>query len=259
VGGVRGRTDAGSGRSNPLTARRLNGGRHPGPPDVVNLRGWSSKRGSWSVRLVCAGLFPCSWSHRRQVVPSGCRGGERRQHAQSARTLRGDAQKALFTLEDTSFARSRGPCTSIVTYSSDASRGGGAVGSVSRSGKPAQAGGTGTGVGTNGRMRGSPRVTASLTRRSCVTRQKRKGVMASVPARKRELRLVSVRRVSLQKSAGRVLAPNTLARSAPKRVAVRVNGGLIGEASGTKVSGTSSVKRPLVCRPSSVLPSGRHR
>jgi len=60
--------------------------------------------------------------------------------------------------------------------------------------------------------------------------------MASVPARKRELRLVSVRRVSLQKSAGRVLAPNTLARSAPKRVAVRVNGGLVGEASGTKVS-----------------------
>jgi len=76
--------------------------------------------------------------------------------------------------------------------------------------------------------------------------------MASVPARKRELRLVSVRRVSLQKSAGRVLAPNKLARSAPKRVAVGVNGGLVGEASGTKVSGTSSVKRPLVCRPSSV-------
>jgi len=83
--------------------------------------------------------------------------------------------------------------------------------------------------------------------------------MASVPARKRELRLVSVRRVSLQKSAGRVLAPNTLPRSAPKRVAVRVNGGLVGGASGTKVSGTSSVNGPLVCRPSSVLPSGRHR
>jgi len=109
------------------------------------------------------------------------------------------------------------------------SRLGGAVGSVSRSGKPAQAGGTGTEVGTNGRKRGSPRVTASLRRRSCVTRQKRKEVMAFVPARKRELRLVSVRRVSLQKSAGRILVPNKLARSAPKRVAVRVNGGLAGE------------------------------
>jgi len=56
--------------------------------------------------------------------------------------------------------------------------------------------------------------------------------MAFVPARKRELRLVSVRRVSLQKSAGRVLVPNKLARSAPKRVAVRVNGGLAGEKRG---------------------------
>jgi hypothetical protein len=55
---------------------------------------------------------------------------------------------------------------------------------------------------------------------------------------------------SLQKSAGRVLVPNTLARSAPKRVAVRVNGGLAGGASGTRVSGASSVNGPLVCRPS---------
>jgi len=37
---------------------------------------------------------------------------------------------------------------------------------------------------------------------------------------------VSVRRVSLQKSAGSILAPNKLLRSAPKRVAVGVNGGL---------------------------------
>ena len=37
---------------------------------------------------------------------------------------------------------------------------------------------------------------------------------------------------SLQKSAGRVLVPNKLARSAPKRVAVRVNGGLDGEVRG---------------------------
>jgi hypothetical protein len=71
-------------------------------------------------------------------------------------------------------------------------------------------------------------------------RQKRKEVTAFVPARKRELRLVSVRRVQLQKSASRVLASNKLARSAPKRVAVRVNGGLAGAGSGAKASVTVS-------------------
>jgi hypothetical protein len=44
--------------------------------------------------------------------------------------------------------------------------------------------------------------------------------------------LSSVRRMQLQKSAGSILASNKLARSAPKRVAVRVNGGLGGAASG---------------------------
>jgi hypothetical protein len=54
---------------------------------------------------------------------------------------------------------------------------------------------------------------------------------------------VSVRRGSLQKSAGSILASNKLVRSAPKRVAVRVNGGLVGVASGTQVSGTTSANR----------------
>jgi len=51
--------------------------------------------------------------------------------------------------------------------------------------------------------------------------------MAIVPARKRESELSA--RTSwfqLQKSAGSVLVSNKLARSAPKRVAVRVNGDL---------------------------------
>jgi len=162
-------------------------------------------------------------------VPSGRRGGERRQHAQSARTRRGDAQKAS--------ARSRtrpslGPETRArqsPLHSRGASlvrwrgRFGIAVGQTCASRRNRHR-------GRNERtQRGSPRVTASPRRRSCVTRQKRKEVMAFVPARKRELRSVSVRRVSLQKSAGRILVPNKLARSAPKRVAVRVNGGLAGE------------------------------
>jgi len=51
--------------------------------------------------------------------------------------------------------------------------------------------------------------------------------MATVPARKRGSRAqCPYVVVSLQKSAGSVLTPNTLSRSAPKRVAVRVNGGL---------------------------------
>lgn len=51
--------------------------------------------------------------------------------------------------------------------------------------------------------------------------------MAIVPARKRESRAQCPYVVfQLQKSAGSILAPNKLVRSAPKRVAVRVNGGL---------------------------------
>jgi hypothetical protein len=58
----------------------------------------------------------------------------------------------------------------------------------------------------------------------------------------------------LQKSAGSILASNKLARSAPKRVAVRVNGGLVGAGS---VRWHASVHFPrhrigetmVVCRP----------
>jgi hypothetical protein len=82
------------------------------------------------------------------------------------------------------------------------------------------------------------------SRGSCVTRKKRKVVMAIVPARKtRAPDLSSVRRKQLQKSAGSILASNKLVRSAPKSVAVRVNGGLGGAASGTKVSETASIER----------------
>jgi len=92
-------------------------------------------------------------------------------------------------------------------------------------------------------MRGSPRVTASRKRRSCVTRQKTEGGHGLRPSEETRAPVGVRTSCSLQKSAGRVLAPNKLARSAPKRVAVRVNGGLAGEAPGTRVSGTSSMKR----------------
>jgi hypothetical protein len=59
-------------------------------------------------------------------------------------------------------------------------------------------------------------------------RQKRKKVEAFVPMGKTRVRVgLPVRRSECcRKSAGGVLASNTLVRSAPKRVAVRVNGGL---------------------------------
>jgi len=61
---------------------------------------------------------------------------------------------------------------------------------------------------------------------SRVVRQKRKEVAASVPSRNRELGSKCPHVVAVAEVGRRRLAPNTLARSAPKRVAVRVNGGL---------------------------------
>jgi hypothetical protein len=52
---------------------------------------------------------------------------------------------------DASFARSSDPCASILTMHRGASCGGGANVSASRLGKPAQVGGTNTGVGPFGR------------------------------------------------------------------------------------------------------------
>ena len=74
-------------------------------------------------------------------------------------------------------------------------------------------------------------------------REKRKVVMAIVPARKRETRAqCPYVGMQLQKSTSSILASNTLVRSAPKRVAVRVNGGLGGAAAGKKLSATASIE-----------------
>jgi len=150
------------------------------------------KRGSWPVRHVCSGARSpaggrtgdnrCPLETTRRGTSSAC---ARRTHSPRRRLI------SACTVGDTSFTQSRDPCTSIVTQLSTRKRRGVArMVSVSRSGKPAQAGRTGTGAETNGRKRGSPRVTAfrGNPRRSCVMRQKRKVVMAIVPARKRESR-----------------------------------------------------------------------
>jgi len=193
VGGV-------SGRPARAHARCCNGGRHPGPRDADGLRGSSEKRGSWSVRSGCVGLVPMQsiapmttgvlWKNEEGNVVSV---------RISARTLRVRRPKSGSRNEDTSFARSRDPCTSRAEHSSTPAgqlAGGGGVGprevEISRSGKPGSPGGTGTGVTIpRTKLRGSPRLTAlrGNPERSCVRRQKRKVVMAIVPARKRESRI----------------------------------------------------------------------
>jgi hypothetical protein len=114
--------------------------------------------------------------------------------------------------------RSRPPHGNIA----GASSGGEAFTEASRSGKPAQAGGTDTGVTANGRS-AARRVSPAFARRSRVTRQKRKEVMASVPARIDELGFGSSHVVTqLQKSSGdewsRIRSANALQKERPCRV-----------------------------------------
>ena len=100
--------------------------------------------------------------------------------------------------------------------------------------------------------RGSPRVTASPRGKVVRDASETEGGHGLRPCEETRAPVGVRTSWQLQKSAGRVLAPNKLVRSAPKRVAVRVNGGLGEGASGTKVSVTSSANGPLVCRPSSL-------
>jgi len=83
----------------------------------------------------------------------------------------------------------------------------------------------GSGWRTNARLAARHRF--RFSRSSAWRVRIRKVVMAIVLARKRESRAqCSYVVVTLQKSAGRILASNKLVCSTPKKVAVRVNGGL---------------------------------
>jgi len=223
VGGVSGEPTRANGHSR-VTCSSRNGGRHPGSRDAVSLRGRTEECESWPVRLVWLGLVPRQanapattgvlWENEEGNVVS-----VRQAHALFA----GDAEQApLRTRTRPSLGpETRARQSSLDSFPRGASRsqlpnrrrkssgrelevdgesrrleGGGALALVSRSGKPTQVGGTGTGISAHGRLRGSPRVTAARAAfgnergqsRSCVTRKKRKVVMATVPARKRESR-----------------------------------------------------------------------
>jgi len=102
---------------------------------------------------------------------------------------------------------------------------GDAVFGVSRSGKLAQARGTGTGalsIGPSAARRASPLPQG----RPCVTRQKRKEIAVSVPARfESSGRSARTSQCSCRNREA-ALVSNKLSRSAPKRATARVNGGL---------------------------------
>ena len=94
-------------------------------------------------------------------------------------------------------------------------------------------------------MRGSPPLTAVRATEQVVREgSEKEGGHGHRPCEETRVPdLSSVRRKQLQKSAGSILASNKHVRSAPKRVAVRVNGGLGGAASGGQTSATTSIER----------------
>jgi hypothetical protein len=171
VGGVSGRPTRKAWWSNPLRSPGRNGGRHPDLPDVASLRGLTEQRESWSVRSRPYGARSrtggrtddngVSSGRMRRGTSSAC---AKRTHSSRRRSIGG------VTNEDTSFTRSRDPCTSIVTETPigrdlgvsrcrvrwEVARQLGYRGRAN----PRKWERTGTGVLAVGRMRGSPRVTA---------------------------------------------------------------------------------------------------
>lgn len=180
VGGVSERVgrDGGAALAPPL-GRARDGERHPGLLEGGALRGAPVGTKSSVGPAVRASvppmraLAPTTADARRaprRGTPSAC--AIKRMHpVLRERACSGDA----------SFARSFDPCASILTLLRGASLGGGAFEAASRLGKLARARRTSTGVVTSGRTRGSPRTTAPA--REGVARQRRKEVVASVPAR----------------------------------------------------------------------------
>jgi hypothetical protein len=168
VGGVSGRPAREAKKSDLLTRPRRNGERHPDSRDAGSLRGMSEERESRPVRLSCVtGLFPYVRTHRRQRVSSGCPEEGNVVSMRQAHALdTADAKKRALRCSRT--RPSLGPETrarqSSLTLASQEVRGG-AVDSVSRSGKPAQAGGTGTEIGANGRKCTAHRASPLFARR----------------------------------------------------------------------------------------------
>lgn len=149
------------------------------------LRGASPEREPWSVWRVGCGappqpaVAPMTAGVRRIAEEGNVVGMRFKKRMPPSR----EAFRISRSGQDASFARSSDPYASIAAATSWAqAHGGSALASASRSGKPASSGRN----RHRGRIErtscGSPRVTASA-RKYRVTRQKRKEVTASVPAR----------------------------------------------------------------------------
>ena len=174
MGGVSERPAQEGSRSDPrdrLSPRRW---KAPGLRDDVALRGAAPERDLGRSVDVRGGLFLHGRTHRRQRVPLGRRGGERRRRTnQIVRTRReGTACRSRLT-GDASFTRSKDPCSSPWRKPRDGAVI--AVGQTRATGRNRQRG------SPRRTGRGSSRVTAPQGGR--VTRQTRKEVAASVPTR----------------------------------------------------------------------------
>jgi hypothetical protein len=229
VGGVSGRPAREAERSDPFEPRDRGGGKHPVSRMAAPFAGFRRNEDlGRSASYVRRGLLLGERAHRRQGVLSGRRGGERRQLAELKQ------QRALDPKVPNKNGRRRGHVLRSVQRPVHVNRHytaagqlvvGGAVGMASRSGKPAQAGGTGTEVRSNGRSAARRAHTASARKAACRVRKGR-GLRPSSLRGFRELQSQCSHVVVVAEVDRRRLASNTLARSAPKRVAARVNGGL---------------------------------
>lgn len=117
VGGVGGRPAWRSTGSDPRHFTRRYGERHPGWLDSMALRGAMAEGRPRPVRSLEVGALPFERSRRRQRVSLGRQGGERRRRAPSKPRTRSCDTHVYARTGDTSFTRSKDPCSSIVTYS----------------------------------------------------------------------------------------------------------------------------------------------
>jgi len=154
VGGVSGRPTRETKKSDLLACPRRNGERHPDSRGAGSLRGMSEERESRPVRLSCVvGLFLYVRTHRRQRVSSGVqRRGTSSAYARRTHSTRQTRKSALSVARGHVLHSVQRP-VHVNRHLLSTSQGvrGGAIESVSRSGKLAQAGGTGTETGANGR------------------------------------------------------------------------------------------------------------
>jgi hypothetical protein len=242
VGGVSGGADARAVRGEiPVSFVRRNGGRHPDLRGAGILRGVSEERRSWPVRTPFAEV---SSSASGRTGDSRVSSGSRRRGTSSCarKSVRARTRVEKARRVDTSFARSRGPCWSPPHPSSNS----GASLCARAVARPFRHRGRANlrkqeepTPGSTGRtQRGSPRVTArgNPRKRDASEEEGGRGLRPREEARARVLVRTSL---AVAEVGRRHLASNKLPRSAPKRVAAEVNGGLAGAHIGRKLGGAS--------------------